>query len=142
MDGTFAGDGPGPRCMTSHVANCILASGDMIAIDAVTAKMMGFDPVSIKFIRLAARGRVGLRPCKRNRNRWRGCLGGEPSFSRSGYACQQRSEDDLLGSSESIGASAPANFFGAMVLRWIVLVSRCLLVQLRGPKKGGAADTL
>jgi uncharacterized protein (DUF362 family) len=53
MDGTFAGDGPGPRCMTPQVRNFILASGDMVAIDAVAAKMMGFDPLSIKFIRLA-----------------------------------------------------------------------------------------
>ena len=53
MDGTFAGDGPGPRCMLPHVTNYILASGDMVAIDAVAAKMMGFDPLSIKFIRLA-----------------------------------------------------------------------------------------
>jgi uncharacterized protein (DUF362 family) len=53
MDGTFAGDGPGPRCMVPLVKNFILASGDMVAIDAVAAKMMGFDPLSIKFIRLA-----------------------------------------------------------------------------------------
>jgi uncharacterized protein (DUF362 family) len=53
MDGTFAGDGPGPRCMTPHVKNFILASGDMVAIDAIAAKMMGFDPLSIPFIRLA-----------------------------------------------------------------------------------------
>ena len=53
MDGTFAGDGPGPRCMVPQVKNYILASGDMVAIDAVSAKMMGFDPLSIKFIRLA-----------------------------------------------------------------------------------------
>ena len=53
MDGTFAGDGPGPRCMVPHIKNYILASGDMVAIDAVAAKMMGFDPLAIKFIRLA-----------------------------------------------------------------------------------------
>ena len=53
MDGTFAGDGPGPRCMTPHVKNVLLASGDQTAIDAVAAKMMGFDPMDIKFIRLA-----------------------------------------------------------------------------------------
>jgi len=53
MDGTFAGDGPGPRCMTPHVKNVILASADQVAIDAVAAKLMGFDPLSIKFIRLA-----------------------------------------------------------------------------------------
>ena len=53
MDGTFAGDGPGPRCMVPHVKNVILASSDQVAIDAVAAKLMGMDPLSIKFIRLA-----------------------------------------------------------------------------------------
>jgi uncharacterized protein (DUF362 family) len=52
-DGTFAGDGPGPRCMTPHVKNVILASADQVAIDAVAAKLMGFDPLGIRFIRLA-----------------------------------------------------------------------------------------
>ncbi len=52
-DGTFAGDGPGPRAMRWHTKNVILASADQVAIDAVAAKMMGFDPMSIKFIRLA-----------------------------------------------------------------------------------------
>src|SRR3990170_2928131 len=59
MDATFAGDGPGPRCMVPHVKNYILASGDMVAIDAVAAKMMGFDPLSIKFIRLAHEAGLG-----------------------------------------------------------------------------------
>jgi len=53
MDGTFAGDGPGPRCMIPHVKNVILASRDQVAIDAVAARLMGFDPLSIKYIRLA-----------------------------------------------------------------------------------------
>ena len=30
MDGTFAGDGPGPRCMMPHVKNVILASADQV----------------------------------------------------------------------------------------------------------------
>lgn len=54
MDGTFAGDGPGPRCMRPYVKNVILASDDQVAIDAVAAKLMGFDPLTdIKYIRLA-----------------------------------------------------------------------------------------
>ena len=53
MDGTFAGDGPGPRAMRWHIKNRILASADQVAIDAVAAHMMGFDPMSLKFIRLA-----------------------------------------------------------------------------------------
>ena len=53
MDGTLAGDGPGPRAMRWHEKNVFLASSDQVAIDAVAAKLMGFDPMSIKFIRLA-----------------------------------------------------------------------------------------
>ena len=53
MDGTFAGDGPGPRCMIPYVKNVLLASADQVAIDAVAAKLMGMDPLSIKFIRIA-----------------------------------------------------------------------------------------
>ena len=53
MDGTFAGDGPGPRAMRWHLKNRILAGADQVAIDAVAAKMMGFDPLSLRFIRLA-----------------------------------------------------------------------------------------
>jgi uncharacterized protein (DUF362 family) len=52
-DGTFAGDGPGPRAMRWHVKNVMLAGADQVAIDAVAAKMMGFDPLSIPFIRMA-----------------------------------------------------------------------------------------
>ncbi len=54
MDGTFAGDGPGPRCMIPYVKNVLLASADQVAIDALAAKLMGFDPLrDVKFIRLA-----------------------------------------------------------------------------------------
>jgi uncharacterized protein (DUF362 family) len=53
MDGTFAGDGPGPRCMVPYVKNVLLASSDQVAIDAVAARLMGFDPLSIGYIRMA-----------------------------------------------------------------------------------------
>ncbi len=59
-DGTIAGDGPGPRAMRPHVKNLILASSDMVAIDAVSAKMMGFDPMSLEFIRLAHERGLGV----------------------------------------------------------------------------------
>jgi hypothetical protein len=60
MDGTFAGDGPGPRCMVPHEKNVILASADQVAIDAVAAKIMGFDPLAdIKYIRLAHEAGLG-----------------------------------------------------------------------------------
>lgn len=53
MDGTTAGNGPGPRTMTPVVKNTILASADQVAIDAVAAKLMGMNPLDIKYIRLA-----------------------------------------------------------------------------------------
>jgi uncharacterized protein (DUF362 family) len=52
-DGTTAGNGPGPRTMIPVAKNVLLASSDCVAIDAVAAKMMGFDPMSHEFIRLA-----------------------------------------------------------------------------------------
>ena len=60
MDGTIAGEGPGPRAMRPHVKNLILASSDMVAIDAVAAKLMGFDPLSLEFIRLAHEKGLGV----------------------------------------------------------------------------------
>jgi len=39
--------------MRPHVKNLILASADQVAIDAISAKLQGFDPLSLKFIRLA-----------------------------------------------------------------------------------------
>jgi uncharacterized protein (DUF362 family) len=53
MDGTFAGDGPGPRAMHWHEKNILLASADQVAIDAVSARLQGFDPMAIPFIRQA-----------------------------------------------------------------------------------------
>ncbi|MBI4468951.1 MAG: DUF362 domain-containing protein [Acidobacteria bacterium] len=59
MDGTTAGSGPGPRTMIPFQKDLILASGDQVAIDAVAAKLMGFDPMSIKYIRLAHEAGLG-----------------------------------------------------------------------------------
>lgn len=52
MDGTVAGDGAGPRTMIPRLKNFILASSDCVAIDSVSAKMMGFNPMDIPYIRL------------------------------------------------------------------------------------------
>ena len=60
MDGTTAGNGPGPRTMKPFEAGYILASGDSVAIDAVAAKIMGFDPMSISYIRLAHEAGFGI----------------------------------------------------------------------------------
>jgi len=50
MEGTTAGSGPGPRTLIPHQKDVILASSDQVAIDAVAAAMMGFDPMSIQYI--------------------------------------------------------------------------------------------
>jgi uncharacterized protein (DUF362 family) len=60
MDGTTAGNGAGPRLIEPVVKNVILASSDQVAIDAVAAKLMGFDPLKIKYIRLAHEQRLGV----------------------------------------------------------------------------------
>ena len=60
MDGTFAGTGPGPRCMKPVEKNVILASADQVAIDALAASMMGFDPLRIDYIRLAHERGLGV----------------------------------------------------------------------------------
>jgi uncharacterized protein (DUF362 family) len=60
MDGTTAGNGPGPRTMYPVVKNVMLASADQVAIDAVSARMMGFDPMSLDYIRLAHEDRLGV----------------------------------------------------------------------------------
>ena len=60
MDGTFAGDGPGPRAMRWHQKDILLASADQVAIDAISAKLQGIDPMSLRFIRGAHELGLGI----------------------------------------------------------------------------------
>lgn len=60
MDGTICGNGPGPRTMIPVEKGLILASSDCVAIDAVAAKIMGFDPMKIGYIRLAHEDGLGV----------------------------------------------------------------------------------
>jgi uncharacterized protein (DUF362 family) len=53
LDGTVCGDGAGPRTMQPRIQNYLLASSDLLAVDAVAARLMGFDPLSIAYIALA-----------------------------------------------------------------------------------------
>lgn len=59
MDGTTAGSGPGPRTLIPHKKDVILASSDQVAIDAVAAKMMGFDPMKMRYIYRAVEKGLG-----------------------------------------------------------------------------------
>ena len=60
MDGSVAGDGAGPRIMNPVETNILLAGEDQVAIDAVSAKLMGFDPLKIKFIKMAHDQGLGM----------------------------------------------------------------------------------
>jgi hypothetical protein len=70
MDGSTAGNGPG-RASCTRRRNVILASGDQVAIDAVAAKMMGFDPMSLDYIRIAHEQEARRRRPERDRDRRR-----------------------------------------------------------------------
>jgi uncharacterized protein (DUF362 family) len=60
MDGTFSGDGPGPRAMRWHETDILLASADQVAIDAMSAYLQGFDPMKLDFIRLGHERGLGV----------------------------------------------------------------------------------
>jgi Domain of unknown function (DUF362)/LAGLIDADG-like domain len=60
MDGTVMGDGAGPRTMIPRVGNLILASADQVAIDAIAASIMGYDPLSIPYLRMCHERGLGV----------------------------------------------------------------------------------
>ncbi len=77
--------------MVPYEKNLILASGDQVAIDAICAKLMGFDPMSLKFIRLAHEAGLGVGDPKEievvgddiSRENW-GFHGNENTFASRG----------------------------------------------------------
>jgi hypothetical protein len=60
MDGTVCGNGAGPRTMDPVVGNVILAGADSVAIDAVAARIMGFDPLAIPYLRMCHERGLGV----------------------------------------------------------------------------------
>lgn len=60
MDGTVCGDGAGPRTMIPVVKDYLLASEDSVAIDAIAAKMMGFNPGDVRCIRMGHEQGLGV----------------------------------------------------------------------------------
>ncbi len=65
MDGTVMGDGAGPRTMVPRIGNLILASADQVAIDAIAARIMGFDPLAIPYLRMCQERGLGVADPKR-----------------------------------------------------------------------------
>lgn len=62
MDGTVAMEGNGPKSGIPKIADLVLASGDIVALDTVAAKIMGLDPEKIPHIQLCSE--VGLGRCE------------------------------------------------------------------------------
>lgn len=60
MDGCVCGNGAGPRTMEPFCGDIILASDDQVAIDALGAKIMGFDPLKIDYIKIAHDKGLGM----------------------------------------------------------------------------------
>ena len=60
MDGTVVGDGAGPRTMIPREGNLILASADSVALDATAARLMGYDPLGIPYLRMAHERGLGV----------------------------------------------------------------------------------
>jgi hypothetical protein len=60
MDGTVMGDGAGPRTLVPRTGNLLLASADQVAIDAVAARIMGFDPLAIPYLRMCHERGLGV----------------------------------------------------------------------------------
>lgn len=51
VDGIVAGEGQGPFCPTSKNANTIIAGRNLLEVDIVTTRYMGFDPQQIKYLK-------------------------------------------------------------------------------------------
>ncbi len=60
MDGCVCGNGAGPRTMEPFCGDVILASEDQVAIDALAARIMGFDPLKIDYIKMAHDKGLGI----------------------------------------------------------------------------------
>ena len=51
VDGITAGEGNGPFCPRSKNANTLIAGDDLLAVDIVSARLMGFNPAEITYLR-------------------------------------------------------------------------------------------
>jgi len=58
-DATIALEGDGPKTGRPRAVNRVLASSDIVALDAVMARMMGFDPEKIVHLRMLTEDGVG-----------------------------------------------------------------------------------
>jgi hypothetical protein len=61
MDGTTAGNGPGPYRLAPEVRGVVLASADPVALDAAAARLLGLNPLrDVSYLRLAHERGLGV----------------------------------------------------------------------------------
>jgi uncharacterized protein (DUF362 family) len=60
LDATVSMEGDGPKSGFPKVTDLVLASSDMVALDAVSSKIMGFNPSEVEHIRYAANKCLGI----------------------------------------------------------------------------------
>lgn len=65
MDAVIVGSGPGPRAMKWHQKDLILASEDILALDSVAAKIMGFEPLKIEYLKISQDKKLGIADTKK-----------------------------------------------------------------------------
>ena len=51
VDGIIAGEGEGPFCPRSKIANVLIAGDNLLTVDIVSARIMGIDPYKIRYIK-------------------------------------------------------------------------------------------
>ncbi len=59
MDGTVGLEGNGPKSGRPREANLVLASANLVGLDAVAARLMGFDPAGIRHLATCAAAGLG-----------------------------------------------------------------------------------
>jgi len=59
MDATVSLEGNGPKSGRPRVTDLVLASGDLVALDATAARLMGFDPARIEHLQIAQQAGLG-----------------------------------------------------------------------------------
>ncbi len=50
VDGIIAGEGQGPFCPSSKHANVLIAGNDLLSVDIVSTRLMGFSPGKIRYL--------------------------------------------------------------------------------------------
>ena len=140
VDGTFVGEGAGPRCMEVHERGLLLAGADQVAVDATIARLMGLDPFADSVPAPGTRARAGHR--RRARDRGRGSRRRRRELAgphRPGNFRQPRPEAHLLGSPEAPGASAAAHGDRPLVLRRVPRLSRRYWWNVHGRRRAAQA---